>query len=290
MDYFLYVEDYTNYSGEKTVFCPKCGTELEQGAKFCSKCGMVVDSRIAQPERGQNSKVKGKPLSTLAIIAIIIVVVVVIAGLVSTLLLLGDGHLFGEVVGSGNLITKEEQFSDFTVVDAGSGFDVEISNSTSYSVIVTADDNVMEYIEVSKSGDTLKVGVRWGTSFSSATYKIKITMPALNAIELSGGSQGKIEDFSSSNPFSIDLSGGSQLTGQGSAGDLTIVESGGSQLHFGGYSVHDVNIQLSGGSQATINLDGTLDADLSGGSQLYYYGDATLGEIETSSGSQITKK
>ena len=204
--------------------------------------------------------------------------------------LLGGGNLFGEVVGSGNITTKEEQFSDFTEVDAGSGFTIEIFESSSYSVIVTADDNVMEYIEVSKSGDTLKVGVRWGISFRSVTLKIRITMPEINKIELSGGVQGKIEDFSSTNQLSIDLSGGSQLTGQGSAGDLIIDGSGGSQLHFRSYSVKNTNIELSGGSQATVNLDGILDADLSGGSQLFYYGDATLGEIETSSGSQITKK
>jgi hypothetical protein len=148
----------------------------------------------------------------------------------------------------------------------------------------------MEYIELSKSGDTLNIGVRWGISFSSVTLKIRITMPEINKIELSGGVKGKIEDFTSTNQLSIDLSGGSQLTGQGSAGDLTVDASGGSQLHFREYSVQDANIELSGGSQATINLDGTLNADLSGGSQLYYYGDATPGEIETSSGSQITKK
>lgn len=272
------------------VFCSKCGTELDAGAKFCSKCGMAVDSKIAGHEREPSRRAKRKPLSTTAIVAIIIVVVVVIAGLISTVLLLGDGHLFGEVVGSGNLVTKEELFTDFTGVDAGSGFNVEISKSSSYSIFVTADDNVMEYIEVSKSGDTLKVGVRWGTSLSSATLKIKITMPAINKIELSGGSQGKIEDFSSTSPFTIDLSGGSQLTGQGSASDLTVDASGGSKLHFAGYSVQDVNIELSGGSEATINLDGILDADLSGGSNLYYYGDPTLREIEVSSGSQIEKK
>jgi hypothetical protein len=148
----------------------------------------------------------------------------------------------------------------------------------------------MEYIELSKSGDALRVGTRWGTSFSSATLKITITMPEISKIELSGGAQGKIEDFSSSNKLSIELSGGTQLTGKGSAEDLAVDASGGSQLHFRDYSVQDANIELSGGSQATINLDGTLDADLSGGSKLYYYGDGTLGEIETSSGSQITKK
>jgi predicted nucleic acid-binding Zn ribbon protein len=272
------------------VFCPKCGTELEEGAKFCSNCGTMIESGIKRSGREQFREAKRKPLSTLAIVAIIIVVVVVIAGLLSTVFLLGGGHLFGEVVGSGNIITKEEQFSDFTEVDVGSGFTVEISESSSYDVIITADDNVMEYIEVSGSGDTLKVGVRWGISFRSVTLKIRITMPEINKIELSGGVQGKIEDFISTNQLSIDLSGGSQLTGQGSAGDLIIDGSGGSQLHFGSYSVENANIELSGGSQATINLDGTLNADLSGGSQLYYYGNPTLEEIETSSGSQITKK
>jgi len=272
------------------VFCPKCGTELEEGTKFCSKCGMMVGSRITRAEREPSRKAKGKPLSTTAIVAIIIVVVVVIAGLLATVLFLRDGYFFGEVVGSGNLVTKEELFTDFTGVDAGSGFNVEISKSSSYSVVVTADDNVMEHTEVSKSGDTLKVGVNWGTSLRSATLKIQITMPAINRIELSGGAQGKVEDFISSNPLLVELSGGSQLTGQGSAGELTVDASGGTQLHFADYSVQNSNIELSGGSQATINLDGTLDADLSGGSQLYYYGNPTLGHIETSSGSQIHKK
>jgi hypothetical protein len=272
------------------VFCPKCGTELEEDAKFCSKCGMTVDSNVATYRREPNRKEKAKSPSTLAIIAIIIVVVVVIAGLISTIFLLGDGHLFGEVVGSGNLITKEELFSDFTKVNVGSGFNVEISNSSYYSVIVTADDNVMEFIEVSKSDDTLNVGVNWGTSLRSATLKIQITMQAINRIELSGGAQGKVEDFISRNPLLVILSGGSQLTGQGSAGELIVDASGGTQLHFADYLVQDSKIELSGGSQATINLDGTLDADLSGGSQLYYYGNPTLGDIETSSGSQIHKK
>ena len=272
------------------MFCPKCGTEIEEGAKFCSKCGMMIDSGIKRRGREEIREAKRKPLSRLAMVAIIIVVVVVISGLLSTMFLLGGGHLFGEVVGSGNIITKEDQFSDFTEVDAGSGFTVEISESGSYDVLVTADDNVMEYVEVSKSGGTLNVGVRWGISFRSVTLEIRITMPEINKIELSGGVQGKIEDFTSTNQLSIDLSGGSQLTGQGSTGELTVDASGGAQLHFADYLVRDAEIELSGGSQATINLDGILNADLSGGSQLYYYGNPTLGEIETSSGSQITKR
>lgn len=235
-------------------------------------------------------KSKNKPVSTMTIALIAIVVIVVIIGLISAVVFLGGWAPLGEVVGSGNLITEEEFFSDFTSVDAGSGFNVEISQSSSYSVLVTADDNVMDNIIVSKSGDTLNVGVNWAVSLSSVTLKVEITMPELRRLELSGGAQGKIEEITSSDSISIDLSGGSQLIGNGEAVDLTFDGSSGSQLDFTDFIVQDASVELSGGSQATINLDGTLDADLSGGSQLYYFGDPTLGDIEVSGGSSVDKK
>ena len=246
----------------------------------------------------------------MSIILIIVVVVVVIAGLLSTVLLLGGWHPLGEVVGSGDLVTNEESFSDFTSVDAGSGFKVEISKASWYNVLVIADDNVMEYVEVKKSGDTLQIGVKWGYSFRSVTLKVEISMPELRRIDLSGGAQGNL-DFSSAESFSLDLSGGSSMSGDfatsgdmeldlsggsklpglvGEANDLTIDASSGSQLDLSDFTVHNANIELSGGSSATINLDGRLDADLSGGSNLSYIGDPTLGNIERSSGSVINKK
>lgn len=276
--------------GKVLTFCSKCGNALDEGAKFCPKCGMRTNSRIGQLNREPLRKSKKKPLSTLTIGLIVIVITIVIIGLISTVIFFGGWSPFGTVVGSGNLVTEEENFSDFTSVDAGSGFHVEISQSSSYSVLVTADDNVMDHIEISKSWDTLNVGVKWGSSLSSATLKVKITMPELRRIELSGGAHGTIEEITSANSFFIDLSGGSHLLGVGEADDLTIDASSGSHLDFTDFAAHDVNIELSGGSHATINLDGTLDADLSGGSQLFYIGDPSLRDIETSGGSLINKK
>ena len=292
-------------------FCSKCGTELDEGTKYCPKCGMAVGSTATRPKRGTVDRPKRKTGSNWVIPLIVVVVAVVIVGLLSTAFLLGGWNPLGEVVGSGNVVIEEEIFSDFTSVDAGSGFNVEISESNSYSVLVTADDNVMEYIEVKKSGDTLVVGMPWGRSFRSVTLEVEIAMPELYSLELSGGAQGKLEGFNSTSSFSVELSGGSQLRGTfetsgdvdldlsggsqltqlvGEANDLTIDASSGSTLELSDFAVHDVNVELSGGSTATINLDGTLDADLSGGSSLYYIGDPTLGDIEKSSGSTISEK
>ncbi len=66
--------------------------------------------------------------------------------------------------------------------------------------------------------------------------------------------------------------------------------SGGSTLDLENFPVHDASIGFSGGSSGTIRLDGTLDADLSGGSRLFYVGSPTLGDIDTSGGSGLQKK
>jgi hypothetical protein len=229
----------------------------------------------------------------------------------SAIIFLGNWLPTSEVVGSGDLITQQKDFSDFSAIDVSSGFEVEISQSSSYSISIIADDNVLEYIQVSKTDNTLNVRLQAGISYQSITLQIEIEMPELNSLELSGGTQGTIDDFVSSNAFSVDLSGGSQLEGSftttenvnfelfggsqlddftGEANDATIELSQGSQLDLSYFVVNNSNINLSGGSQATINLNGRLDATLSGGSTLFYIGEPTMGDIDVSGSSTINQK
>jgi uncharacterized protein YpmB len=256
-----------------------------------------------------NSLKERKALSTLLII--IIVVATIVIAIASAIIFLGSWFPLTEVTGSGDLITQQKDFSGFSAIDVSSGFEVEISQSSFYSISVTADDNIIEYIQISKTDNTLKVRLQAGISYQSITLQIEIEMPELNNIELSGGSQGTINDFASSNVFSIDLSGGSQIEGSftttenvnfelyggsqldnfvGEANDTIIELSQGSQLDLSEFVVNNSNVNLNGGSQATINLNGRLDANLIGGSTLEYIGEPTMGDIEVSGGSTVNPK
>jgi len=176
------------------TFCTKCGNELVEGAKFCPKCGMPVGSPAGRLTRESSNKYKRKPMSvmTIALIAILVGAAVIV-GLMSTLFFLGAWKPFGEVIGSGILVTNEEFIRDFSSVDASSGFDVEISQSNSYSILIEADDNVMKHIDVKKSGDTLMIGLDLGYDFKSVTLNAEIAMPELHSLELSGGAGGILE-------------------------------------------------------------------------------------------------
>lgn len=213
------------------------------------------------------------------------------------------------VTGSGNLVTENYDFGGFTKVEAHNGFQVDLTRSSTFSVEITADDNIWEYLEVTNSGDTLRIRLKPPRIYLSVDLRAKITMPDLYKIDLSGGSQASITGFSLSHDLSINLSGGSGVAGditaadadfdlsggshvdlEGTADDLDVNGSGGSQLDLENFPVDNANIKLSGGGSATVNVDGTLNVNLSGGSHVTYIDNPTLGDIDLSGGSEVNRK
>ena len=107
--------------------------------------------------------------------------------------------------------------------------------------------------------------------------------------ELSGASRVR-GDITAGGDARLNLSGASSVQLQGSASDLVIDASGASRVELDNFPVDNVDVKLSGASGATVNLDGRLDANLSGASKLSYIGEPTMGDVRTSGGSSVSKK
>jgi hypothetical protein len=241
-----------------------------------------------------------KALSPLAIALIVLgVAIVVVAGVVVAYLWSGVG----------NLKTETKQISDFTKLDVSSGFEVTITKSETYKVVVTASERIIGNIVVSKSGDALNIHLQPGTVFGSSTLKAEISMPVLNGVVFSGGTRGTANGFSTTEEFrveltgastfeidnfetgdvSVEVSGASTFNAQGTGNDLVAVVSGASTLAFSDFHVDNATVELSGASHATVYVAGRLDVSASGFSSLQYLGNPTLGNINTSGGSSVTK-
>ena len=251
---------------------------------------------------------------------------ILMTALLVSVLLAGCGVV---LTGSGNLETKDYDFSDFSKVEVSNAFEFKISQSSSYSVSITADDNVIEKVQVTKEGDTLIIGLDRIIGLGSVTLEATVTMPQLRGLDISGASRGTVSDFSSTDNLDIELSGASSLdlvdisvgdvksdisgaskvTGdltaldadfdvsgastiqlEGSASDIVVDASGASRVKLAAFPVNNADIKLSGASSGTVNLDGRLDADLSGASKLEYIGEPTMGTINTSGASTLSKK
>jgi hypothetical protein len=238
--------------------------------------GVIFSSMVFRQRNNQMSELTGGVIGG-----------VIIAVVFSSVF--GFSNLFpfgGGITGSGNIISREFDYTDFSVVDAGYGFNVKIVQDEDYSIVVSFDDNVLEYLEVSVSGDTLTVGLEPG-SYRLLSLDVVISMPSLDGLMLSGGSNGDVSGFSSLQGISLGLSGGSEVIIVGSASDLVVDASGGSRVYLSEFICGDAEINFSGGSNGSIYVTGTLDVNLSGGSHLTYYGNPELEDISTSGGSTI---
>jgi hypothetical protein len=227
--------------------------------------------------------------------------------------------------------TEQMDFRDFNRVDAGHACEVEVIRSDSYSVSVTAGDNMIKSIKVVKEGETLKIRrtLSLFRGLIPGTFKVKITMPVLEGLDLSGASKGTISGFASGNSFSTNsrgassldilnmsagdvkfqLTGASKVTGQvkaagaefnlsgasrvelqGSANNIVIDAAGGSHVDLASFHVASANVKLRGASHSTLDIDGQLDANLSGASKLYWLGKPVMGDIKTAGASTISRK
>ncbi len=211
----------------------------------------------------------------------------------------------------GNLKTEEMVFSDFTAVEVGWAFELTVTQSSSYSVVISADEKIFDNIEVTQTGNTLIIGQKsWTIDLGGLVRKAEITMPDLNKLILSGATRGTADGFSNSNTFvlglsgasslemtninvgdaEIEVSGASSLDASGTAHDLSSLVSGASNIDLSNFPVNNADVNVSGASRATINPEGTLDADVSGASTLEYIGNPTMGDITTSDASTIKQK
>ena len=265
-------------------YCTRCGNQIGEDVRFCPRCGAPV-GQAASPGGGIRSQHKAptNAQTVVIVVAAVVIVALIVAAVAVTL-------LSRTQTGSGHLVTNQEDFTGFTSVAVANGFRFTITQSSSYSVKVTIDDNLVNYLRISESGNILTIGLAPGYLYLSASPKVQITMPDITQLDLSGGSSGMAQGFNSSHDFTATASGGSSFTMSGAARNLSIEGSGGSQLDLSNFHVANAQVDLSGGSGATINLIGRLDASLSGGSNLTYIGNPTMGNITTSGLSVISKK
>ena len=162
-----------------------------------------------------------------------------------------------KVTGLGNIVTEEKDFTDFSRVDIGGTFEVEIVQSDSFSTTISTDKSFVDYIAVSKEGETLKIYLNPHHNFTDftmgvKTLKAKITMPALHGIRLSGATKATITGFRSSQDFSLNVSGASSLDLDDiEVGNAEIVISGASKIT-GSIKAENVDFEVSGASKVEL--------------------------------------
>lgn len=227
-----------------------------------------------------------------------------------------------------DFVTRELDFTDFANIEVDCAIRVEVTSSDTYSITVWASQALQDYVDVVKSGHTLKLSLKPQSFNARPIVTAKITMPYINRLRMGGATNVTLRGFKLDENLTLNLSassileveaivktmkceisGASRFTGtvkmvdadfvlsgasrvmlNGSAENIVLNAWGASKVEMGNLTLRDAEIHLKGGSEATIKATGKLDIDLSSGSRLAYSGDPVINTISVTGASSLSHK
>jgi Putative auto-transporter adhesin, head GIN domain len=184
----------------------------------------------------------------------------------------------------------------FQMVSASGAEDITIATGKAVSVVASGPERDLDRLDIRVEDNTLKIGHKKGnwSSWSDDDVKIRVTMPALHGLRMSGS--GDIVADSGSGPaFSISsagsgdarvdrinspavrlaTSGSGDVTATGRCTTIDVSVSGSSNINAAGLQCADAEVKISGSgdvkvhatAKANIRISGSGDVVVSGGAR-----------------------
>jgi hypothetical protein len=117
-------------------------------------------------------------------------ILIAIAGLLLIAGACEDDHFIDSpnytIHGSGDLISEPRRLPQFNSLEINTAAEVQLSRGGNQQVIVTVDDNVMEYITTRVYDGMLQVSSRSNVSISDFSLSLHITIPELAGVAVNG--------------------------------------------------------------------------------------------------------
>lgn len=213
---------------------------------------------------------------------------------------------------SGNIISENREVSGFSSVSVRDGLRLHIKNSDVQSLTVTADDNIVPYIETYVNDGKLFARIKGNLWIrGKVSLDVYVEAPALTSATAADGSQVIIGGTFGAGDFSVALSDGSRMTGgalalsgkltadltdgsnmdvEGSCTTLKLDLSDGSRFEGSDFRSVDADVKASDGSHASVYASGNLTVRATDGSFVAYYGNPENKDLSSSGGSKIENR
>lgn len=242
-----------------------------------------------------------------------------------------DRHSFNQfgsrsnIKGSGNLVTRTVETPAFRAINASRAVQVIVCDTTD-RIVITADDNLIDYVETIVSREVLYVSIadsiksftnvhvvvvvpigekltmlsassaaRIATAKALQAEKLKIAASSAAKIdasiratvcEIDASSAARIRVAVSADKCVVDATSASRVELIGSADKFEADLSSASRIDAESLKTHICEVDASSSSKVTINCSEYLNADVSSAAVVNYKGDCRT-DISTSSGGRV---
>ncbi|HZZ92767.1 MAG TPA: head GIN domain-containing protein [Usitatibacter sp.] len=178
-----------------------------------------------------------------------------------------------DIRGSGRPATEKRDVTGIHGVAISLPGDLDVRQGGPEGVTVTADDNVLPYIETVVENGVLRVRTKPDTSVSLRTrLHVQVVARSIEELDLSGA--GNIDARQVDVPrLTLRVSGAGDATLAGRARALDARISGSGHVNAVKLATEDASVRVSGSAHVRLDARKTLAASISGVGDVEYYGD-----------------
>ena len=185
---------------------------------------------------------------------------------------------FFPVKGNGMAVDKNFKISGFNEIEVSGGFDVILSQGSDEGVVLTAQENLFEFIHVEVAQGVLKIYTD-GNIMPTKSMKAEIAFKNINHVDVSGGGDVSATADIKAEDLVFEISGGGDLFTTVNTGNLGCRLNGGGDARINGKS-NKVDVNMSGGGDLESLISASvIFCDLSGGGDLTLKCDEEASEV-----------
>jgi len=182
------------------------------------------------------------------------------------------------IQGSGNVVTEEREVSGFTAVSLNGVGHLIIDQTGSESMSITADDNILPYIETRVRGRELVIGIQDNTTFNNVTeLTYHVTVQTINSLELNGAGAVEVLNLDGQD-WQTTLAGGGSITVSGKVDVQTAELNGAGAYNAEALQSQEATVRQNGAGMAIVQVSERLDVSIDGLGSVEYIGNPTVRE------------
>lgn len=187
------------------------------------------------------------------------------------------------IPGSGIAATETRDVESFDALEfAGSG-ELKIVCGKEPSLEVTADDNLLEFIETKVESGVLRIGFTENVS-PDTTPTFVITTGELHRVDLAGAATCEISDLDVDS-FQMKMAGASKVSISGVAEEVELNLAGAGKVDSENLVARRVALDIAGSGSVVVQAIDSLDVSIAGSGSVKYYGDPEVSQSIMGAGS-----
>ncbi len=220
-----------------------------------------------------------------------------------------DAQFTKRVSGNGDVRKEERKATPFTGIRTSSGIDVFLSQGNGHSIVVEADENLIEYIVTEIDNGILRVYPDNINVRGRRTMKVYVTMEEVEYLHTSsagdiiGETPVRAESLkistSSSGDVKLEVYATELLLKTSSAGDITLKgtadyvdasTSSAGDIKAYDMEVREADLRASSAGDIKITVTERMKARASSAGDIHYRGNPQYVDAKSSSGGDVTRK